>query len=502
MVRRLADEYKRLDELALSGVGIRAALSLSYNSLSEDSRQLFRRLGLLGATTFAGWAAAPLMNLGWQEAEDLLDLLVEVHLVQVKHQDSGARFQLHELVRIFAAERLAAEERMTTREEALERLLGCWLSLAEQAHRRCYGGDFALIHGAAARWALPSGVVEQLLERPLVWLRAERSGLVSAVLTAAQAGLGELCWDLAMTSVTLFESDHEVDEWRRTHEAALAVVRRTGNRRGEAAMLYSLGSLSARQRPDSAARYLDPALRIFTELDDVHGRALTLASIAFVEELAGHHEQALGKYLESLTGLVQVGDLIGEADVLINLAQIHQNSGRLEVVQGLLDRAASIGQTLGAPRTLAQAEYRRGGFHLRVDDLERAEKSFSLAVDVTQRHADLVGKTYALSGLGMVHTRQGRLDLAEASLSEAHILSLQLGDSLARGQVLLARAELCLARDQPGRAAAFLSEIQLPFAETEPDALWRARYAELKARTGGPPAGYQARPDEGELRPL
>ena len=38
---------------------------------------------------------------------------------------------------------------------------------------------------------------------------------------AAELDLDELCWDLAFTSVTLFESGSYLEDWRTTHEAAL-----------------------------------------------------------------------------------------------------------------------------------------------------------------------------------------------------------------------------------------------------------------------------------------
>jgi DNA-binding SARP family transcriptional activator len=483
MVHRMADEGRRLDELALGGVDIRATFWQSYSSLSQKARQLFVRLGMLGAATFAPWVAAPLMDHDPQDAEDLFDTLVEAHLVQIRHHDGGPRFQLHELTRIYAVERLAAEEPMTERTAALERLLGCWLSLAEEAHRRGYGGNYAVLHGDAARWALPAGIVDQLLRRPSAWFRSERAELVSAVLTAAQAGLDELCWDLAVTSVTMLESGYKADEWRKAYESALEVTRRCGNVRGEAAILYSLGNLAARQHPANAARYLYPALRIFTELGDTHGRALTLANIAFVDRLSGRYVQALAKYQQALSGFQHIGDLAGEADALTNLAQIHLNFDRFKVAEELLDRAVTICCSLSAPRILAQTEYRRGEFFLRINDLERAENSFTLVVTVTHHEGDRVSEAYALQALGMVRTRQERYELAEAILTKAHMLSVQLGDNLVHGQVLFAHAELYLAEAQPERAAALLGEILLRFGDTDPDACWQGRLADLKART-------------------
>jgi len=483
MVRRMTDEGKRLDELVLSGVGIRATLSLSYDSLGEHARRLFLLLGLLGTPDFASWVSAPLLDVDAETAGDLLDKLVEARLVEVRvREDGSARFHLHDLIRIYALELLAIKETTAARASALRRILGCWLSLATEAHRRRYGGDFAGLHGSAAHWTLPRDVVDELLGKPMSWFRAEHVALVSAVLQAGQAGLDELCWDLAMTSVTLFESEYHVDDWRKTHEVALEVTRRAGNLRGQAAILYSLGNLAVGERLGDATRYLDPALRIFGKLGDTHGRSLTLGILAFVDRLGGHYEQALARYQEALTGFRQVGDRVGEADALTNMAQIQIDREHFEEVEQLLEQALVICRSLNAPRITAQTEHRMGEFFLRTGDLYRAERSFRFVLQLVRDNSDVVGEAYALQGLGIVRTRQEQYALAETDLRAALSLSRQVGDHLVHGRALLACAEFYLAKEEPGSATSMIDEALVVFSELGPAAVWRARFLELKAR--------------------
>ena len=143
LVERLADETSRLDELRHGEMGIRPSISLSYEGASEQARRLFRRLALLDLPVFSGWMSAALLDLPLAQAEDLLDDLVIAQLVQAAGTGSGvhSHYRFHDLIRVFARERLAAEEPAAEREAALERALGALLYLAEQAHRRQYGGD-------------------------------------------------------------------------------------------------------------------------------------------------------------------------------------------------------------------------------------------------------------------------------------------------------------------------------------------------------------------------
>ena len=469
MVRRLTDEGKRLDELVLNGVDIRSTIFVSYDNLPSAARRLLRRLSMLEATDFAAWVSAPLLDGDIDAATDLLDILVAARLVEVRVREDGApRFRMHNLVRIFALERLVNEESAAERAATLQRTLGCWLTLAAEAHRRSYGGDFFVLHGTSPAWWLPDAIIDELLGKPLSWLRAERANLLSAIYQARQAGLDELCWDLAATLVTLFESDYHVEDWRKTHEAALEITQRTGNQRGQAAILYSLGCLEVRQRLSAASLHLDPAYRIFSEVGDVHGCALTNDLRAFVDRLAGRYDEALARYQSTLQGFRDVGDLAGEIDALNNMAQIRVSRGEFEVAEDLINQAFVICDSLKAPRLRAQTEYRLAEFLLRSGDLDRAGRTYDTVLQMVRDEGDRAGEAYALLGLGTVQTRQGNYSGAESSLRTSLGLSMNIADNVVRGRVLLAFTELFLAKEDLASAVSMVDEALLVLDDIRP----------------------------------
>jgi DNA-binding SARP family transcriptional activator/tetratricopeptide (TPR) repeat protein len=483
MVRRMTDEDRRLDELTVADLGIRATLSLSYRSLDSAAQRLFARLGLLEASDFAPWVCIPLLDAEAKNAEDALDALVRAHLVDLRVSAAGPpRLGMHNLIRIYARERLAAEVPAAERASALQRLLGGWLYLATAAHRMASGGDFAVLHGRVPAWPLPDDIRDRLLSGPLDWFRTEHAGLVSAILQAARAGLDELCWDLAVTSVTLFESDNHVEDWRRTHEAALDLARRAGNRRGEAALLYSLANLELGLRPDEAVRCLDPALSIFVQLGDRHGRALTLSALASIDRLSGRHAAALERYQDALAGFEQAGDKVSQADALANMGQIKMDRRAFGEAERMLAQALLICRAIKAPRAMAQAEYRYGELFLHLGDFERARQSFEVALEVVRDTGDLIGEAYSLGGLIAVHTEQEQYELAEADLAAALSLSARMNDNVIHGRILLSGAELFLAKDEISRAMALLSEALVVFSEVGPAPVWRVRFLELRSR--------------------
>ncbi len=495
MVSRMKDEGRRLDELTLGDMSVRATIASSYSGLSQGARQLFTRLGLLGPVDFASWVCAPLLDADGDSAADLLDELVAARLVEVRADDTGRyRFRLHALVRIFSLERLAADEVPSERRAALSRLLSCWLSLAVDAHRRVYGSDGPRC--AAQLWMLPPRVRDQLVADPLGWLRLESAGLVLAVSQAAHLGLDEVCWGLAVTLVALFESDHRIEDCLRTHETALDVVRRTGNKRGEAALLYSLGTMTFNSGVKDATSTLESALRLSEELGDALGRARALGALAFADRMAGRFEQALLGYRRALADYRSVGDQVGEVDALGNMAQISMDRELWDDARLLLDQAVAKSATQ-APRTAARVEHRLGAFYLRTGNWRHAEESFIRVLARARECGDAVGEAHALAALGSLMTRQGQYESAQVHLCAALTLSRGMAGGLASGRVLLSCVEFCVVVGDWDRAATLIGEALTTFRETGPIPVLRARFLEFRAHVetslGNPRAADAAR---------
>jgi hypothetical protein len=123
-VGRLADQDRRLDELRHHDMDIRKRISPSYDAASPLARRLFRRLALLEQAEFPGWVAAPLLDVPARGSEDALHDLVAASLVEVADSaPAHRRYRVHGLIRVFACERLAAEEGEAERRAALERTL-------------------------------------------------------------------------------------------------------------------------------------------------------------------------------------------------------------------------------------------------------------------------------------------------------------------------------------------------------------------------------------------
>ncbi|HEV2636482.1 MAG TPA: BTAD domain-containing putative transcriptional regulator [Actinocrinis sp.] len=455
LLERLVDESRRLDELNHGEMGVRASISLTYESLSPDARRLFRRLSLLEASSFPSWVGAPLLRMDPLPAQDLLEELAEAYLLDIEPGNAGAmvRYRFHDITKPFARERLVAEESPTDRHQSLEDLLGALLFLSGQAHRREYSGDFMQLRSRASRWRLPEPLVDRLLENPLAWYENERLFITAAVHQAAASGLIEHAWDLALSAVALFESHTYFGDWRETHEVALKASCRAGDRWGEAAMRYSLGSLHMfEQQPEQAGRQFTRAHELYLQLGDRHGVALVLRNLAYLDRMSGHLEKAMARWEEALDTLRVVGDRIAEAHVLQNMAQVRLDFGEDDTARGLLEQAAEICRELGNRRVGAQVQHRLGELYLRHEEFDRAAESFGRVLAAVRESEDRVGECYALIGLAGVDLGKEDFPAATARLAQARLLAGDIGERMVESRVALVLAELELRTGRPTAA--------------------------------------------------
>jgi hypothetical protein len=347
LARRLRDEARRLDEFSHRGLDLRSNLERGYHRLPAQAQLLFRRLALVEAEAVPGWVAAALLDVSLADGEEMFEHLVDVRLLDTGTCGSAGRY-LDGLTRAYAMELLERTETAEDRDRAVARVLGGWLHLAERAHRCEYGGDYAILHGTAPRWRAPepAGVVPE--GGPMDWLEAERPALVAAVRQAAAAGMDELCWDLALTLVSMFEVRGYLDDWQETTELAYRAATLAGNRTGIAGMRYSLGNLRlAEGRLDEAEGHLSAAQEMFRSDGHLHGQALALRSMAMVEWLLGNVDGMLTRCHEALAMLRAVGDVIGEAQVLRAMAAVGTDDGDTQAAEALLSDALALCRRAG-----------------------------------------------------------------------------------------------------------------------------------------------------------
>ncbi|WP_406511379.1 NB-ARC domain-containing protein [Streptomyces sp. NBC_00161] len=240
MVERLSDEHRRLDELAVGDIAVRASVALSYEALDDRARRAFRLLGALGVPDFAPWLVTALLDTDARAADDIIERLTDAHLLSVASGGRGVgqlRYRLHDLHRVYAAERAAVEDAPQLLRDATTRALGSWLWLIRRHAVAAPSGELEMCaHYTTARGGAP------VAEDGAAWYEPEAAALVAAVERAAALDLALPAREVALAlGSSSFGVANRFEEWWRTHDAAIAATRRAADRSGEAMLLAGLG---------------------------------------------------------------------------------------------------------------------------------------------------------------------------------------------------------------------------------------------------------------------
>jgi tetratricopeptide (TPR) repeat protein len=408
LVEELANEADVLDLLDTDdeATALRPVFSVSYRHLALDQRRLFRLLGLAPGVTIGSEAAAALTESSRSRARKALDGLRQANLIE---QMAADRYRLHDLLRIFAVERVENEEEAEERLPALRRVLTWYLASAVNADAvldaRHPGAPSA--EGEGRRFADTTSAME--------WLRAEQSNLVACVRRAASAGEHGTAWRLAAVLFEFFYRQKAWDDWTATHTIGVKSARSTGDRHGVASLLGRL-AIAYRERAehDRAAECFREALEIWTELGDDDGQAWIAGRYAQACREQGRHEEAMELCVHALAACQRSGARQEEGIVHNNLSGIHRDAGRLDEALAHSEEAIAAFEETGYQRGLSWARNNAANVH-------RDAGRFAIAIELYERVlvarrelSDEYGYALTLRELG--HTLCASGDIANGTL--------------------------------------------------------------------------------------
>ena len=454
---RLEDESRRLNELRVGELGVRASFDLSLRSLPAVAVQAFSFLGLLGAQTVPGWVLGPLLDRA--ETDEILDVLVDANLVRLAGTDAMGqpRYRLHDLLRTYALE--AAETYSPqTRTSALARLLSAWLSLVEQATDNLPPSLYRPPRGTSPRYSPLPRLTRRLVANPRGWFDAERVSLLNAVTLAVEGNLDELAWELAANMVPYYDLCSMHEDWQHSHHLALRVVRDAGNRRGEATLRNALGQVQIyRDVFDEAGHNLARARQLYREVGDQRGEAVATAGGGTIQRVLGRQEKALVLDERALELSIAAGDRHLEAQLRNGIASIHLAQGRVDRARELFDQALDLARLLGDAHREAVVLRGMSQLHRHHGDADSALACLNRARDIFEDLDDERCTAYTLMRIGPIHAERRDRTRTTAALTGAAALFERDGDRLNEATCWQLLGELHATQDDPATARVHLT---------------------------------------------
>ncbi len=422
------------DRLAAIDAGERlvaAAFDLSYRDLTDDQRQVFRRLGLQPGVDIDAYALAALSETSVAAARRYLEDLYDLHLLD---EPVRGRYRLHDLLRDYART-LAATDPPAESGAALDRLLDYYLHTATLAAihliRRTPTTRPVVAHPPSATPELATR------EAALTWLETERANLYAATDHAALHACHQHAIYLPAALHEFLRAQGPWSQALTVHHTALDAARTAGDRLGQATALNNLG-LVQYQTGDypAATTSLGQALALYRDLDDQLGQANALNSLGVVQYLTGDYPAATTSQEQALALYRDLDDQLGQANALNHLGIVQYQTGDYPAATTSQEQALALSRNLGnqlgqanALNDLGIVQYQTGDYPAATTSQEQA---LALYRDLDDRH----GQANALNDLGIVQYQTGDYPAATTSLGEALALSRDLGNQLGQANAL------------------------------------------------------------------
>ncbi|MFD9735718.1 tetratricopeptide repeat protein [Umezawaea sp. NPDC059074] len=427
----LADVDRRLDALSPhdANEAVRAVFSWSVRALNPQAARLFTLLSLHPGKHFGVEAAAALAGSDLVETARLLDVLCSGHLLE---EDSLRRYHFHDLLRAYAAERVAVDEPSTEVSKSVSRML-CWYQLAAQT---------ASAVMSPQRPQEPLDHCEDIAHlRPVFgsaadarrWSEVELRNVASAAMRAAELDVQEVALGLPVVLADFLYWRKPWTAWMRPLAACLAVAHRVGDLAAQAWILNNLGNAHLDQRriedastcyaealdlrrrtndargqlwshiglgralqacgqDEPAALHYVQAQRISAELNDRWAWAITTTYIGDTHRARGQHANALHELEQGVALLHELGDQVAESCALDKIADVHRDRGDWAAALEYLNRALAFSSSTDDQWGRARTLQKLGHVHLELGDQRSARSTWKEAL----QHFEELGDWRAL----------------------------------------------------------------------------------------------------------
>ena len=437
LVEELTDESERLDGLVTSdSLTVRAVFSWSYQDLGGAAARLFRLFGLHRGPHLSTAAAAALAGTTVAQARRLLDRLVSVHLAEGM---AGDRYRMHDLLRVYAAERATEEESAPDRAIAVRRLLDWYLAAAYAANHvlapQRHDPDIT-----PSEFDLPVPVFACYNEA-LSWCEREMPNLVAATHAAVDAGQFAVAWQLPVGCWNYLYLRKRWSSWISAHEAGLVGARAGGDRFGEAWVMNNLAHAHRELRHfDEARDLLTKTLAIRVDIDDPIGEAWTLAAFGFLAQDLGDHAEAATRFQQALAARadlkaryktdteIAIANQHGEGITLANLGNAYRELRRADEALDCLRDALAIFREIDDPHGAGYTLVKLGDTYQDLARTDDALRAYHEALTTRRDIGDRWGEAETLQKTGRLLLDTGDRDTAITYWREAVGIFAELGD--------------------------------------------------------------------------
>ncbi|MET9249102.1 BTAD domain-containing putative transcriptional regulator [Nonomuraea sp. NPDC003709] len=417
LASRLSDERTRLHELAAGDLAVHSSLAASHTVLERGSRPVdrlaARMLSLLGlphVPEMTAEAAGALAGVTSGEAEAALERLVDAHLLD---RSAPGRYQLHDLVRLFAGELRPADSH-----PALVRVLSYYAASTRLAS---HVSDPHRMRLAAPVDATPHSVAGP--EEAMAWLHEEEAVLAAAAVQALNSPddtIARLGVNITFGLLWHQSRGSRIVEMNELNTLALRVSERLGD---EASALIAHGHIANALRitghTDDAVAHQLSALELARRIGDALSEMRALGNLANTYNTGGRPEEALPWAERQLSLARRIDARVGVRFALMSMGNALVGAGHPEKALEPLHEGLADAEEAEDGMQEGQIRFVLGEVYLDLNDPREAMDHFHKSVELLTANGYRVGILRCLIGLSRAHRMLGDLDRALSYVTEA-----------------------------------------------------------------------------------
>ena len=413
--------------------------STSYRDLPEFERLLLRRLSLNPGLRIHLRAVAALIDAEPSETDAALFNLVEQNLLM---EPERHYYQLHDMVKIFAAHMCGIEEDPAELEIAANRLMYFTIGAVDSATKLFHSHRNVVLSDTTKDQDFRDGFGFSDSRQATRWLESEQPWLRSVIEYWFSNGHPQE----AATIVSMLSRFLDRKSlWRESidlHRRALSAWRDCGNVTGEARTRTELAGAHWRLGAlVPALNSATEALRLWTSLGDEDGCADAQLQMGRVYHAQHHNAAAIDCFTRCAQHWRNVGDHQTAAAALQHLSGAQFEAGLHEEAFTTLEEALERADQCQDIAIKCNCLNTLGVFLLRLGDHIRAERYYQQALLLADQIGDSNRVAAFALNLAVCETRLERPERALPLLERAHEIFSTLGDQHHLTKALIAEAE-------------------------------------------------------------
>ncbi|WP_446038020.1 tetratricopeptide repeat protein [Streptomyces sp. SID1121] len=400
-------------------MAVTSKLTESYNNLEANARALYRALGLLPVETITHDLAAAAVATAWAEADWLLEVLADEHLLEpVAHTASPACYRMDAPVGEHAQALALQHDPAAERTAVLQRLCEWMLATATEAQQRLTKAQASLRTADRALPGAPAAFSDD--SEAMGWLEFHENNLLGVLRAAESAGWDAMTWQLVDAFWPLFLRRQPYALWVQAHEIGVGAALRARNPAAVRQMLASGAiGLSAAGRLDEAIEWYTRALDAARESADVRDEGQALLGLGACHHEAGRPAEAREYLVQAMARWESCGYRRGVALATITLGETVLADEGPRLALGYFVSAREVLVDLDDPYEAARALALHGHARVLLGEATEGIAELEAAHEVLDAAGSTRWRARVLEMLGAAHRDQGDLDAARTSYQQA-----------------------------------------------------------------------------------